>query len=92
MQYGGAGNHYEREVKCTFAVAVGEKGRLTIEGKDYDFAKGALFLIASRDGVLGVQQFARDPAKLPADREAVVEAGKTDADVREFLSKAAGSK
>jgi hypothetical protein len=92
LRYGGKDNDYDREVKCSFAITLGEKGQFQLGGKTYDFEKGALFLIAGKDAEVCVKQLSRDPSRLPVDRASVVAVAKADPDIKEFLSTTAKPK
>ena len=90
LRWGGKDNDYDREVKYFFEIDLSEKGVLTIEGKTYDFAKGALFLISGQDGDVRVKQLSRDVSKMPSgDVGEVIAYGKADSEINAFFSKTA---
>lgn len=73
----------DRVVKFSFEITVAEKGRFKIDGKTYDFAKGALFLVAGKDGDVRVKLLNR--SKLPRDFNEVIAFGKADPDINAFF-------
>ncbi len=92
LRWGGKENGFDREVKYSFEINLSEKGQFAIEGKTYDFEKGALFLISGQDADVRVKQLSRDASKLPSDEAAVIAFGKADAEIDAFFAKKAKNK
>jgi hypothetical protein len=70
----------------------GKSGTLVIEGQPFDIAKGALFLVTTRDGTTGVQQKSRDLTPFGPDKAGVEKLAKEDADVAKFVAEAGKGK
>jgi hypothetical protein len=67
----------------------GKSGNFRLNGKEYDLAKGALFVIKANGNEIEVHQFDRDLSAIPHDANKCREHLEKDAEVQKILAVAA---
>jgi hypothetical protein len=75
------GSGYKWEVDSTN----GTSATLKIDGKEYDLANGALFVVKAKEGNVEVHQLKRDLSAIPYDGAGCREAIEKDAEIRKLL-------
>jgi hypothetical protein len=78
------GRSYKWQVETTDGKTV----KFTIDGKDYDLSKGALFVMNAKGEKIEVHQLQRDLSAIPFDARKCEEALKKDAEVMKLLGPA----
>jgi hypothetical protein len=73
-------------------VAKRKGGDFQISGTAFDLAKGALFLVSTKDGPVRITQLNIDLSNLRADKQAFEALAKNEPKIAQFIAIAAGKK
>ena len=88
--YHGNVNQTNREVPISGEVENIGKGQFTINGKTYDIAMGAVFLVSGVGRDLQVKQLSRDMNQLSLDPHELVAFGEADPEITGFFDTSRG--
>src|SRR4051794_9936001 len=79
-------SHDGRRVEFSYAIEADGTGRVTVDGVDYDLAKGNVFLVRAEGGGSRVKQLRRDLGHLRLDPEYFKSLGRSDAEISAFFT------
>ncbi len=85
---GGGGKGYQWRLEAT----AGKTGTLRVDGRDYDLANGAVFVLKLKDDKLQIHQLKRDMSAIPFDADRCREVLTKDEEIQELLGKKAPPK
>ena len=79
-------SHDGSRVEFSYATGDGETGRVSVDGVDFDLAKGNVFLVRADDGGSRVRQLRRDLGHLRLDPEYFKSLARSDAEISAFFT------
>ena len=83
-----------RKIAWSCTTQDGTSGTVTIDGQQFDLAKGAIFLISAKENKTTVEQLAVDMSKLQGDKmeDKLTAVGEAEPRIKAFLKECRGEK